>query len=118
MQRDPLLPATNTNPPTRQRRSKEGCRPNAAAPGRAASAAGAATQTPLQRYTIALDSGDPILVDPSLYGACLRLPLKSCKASGTQGLEFVLKGRDGAWLLRQHGNGRTSNFFMDLPRVA
>ncbi len=80
--------------------------------------AGSATQTPLQRYTITLDGGDPVLVDPTLYGACLRLPLLGCKEGGVQGVEFVFKGRDGAWLVRQQPHGSTSNFFMDLPRLA
>ncbi|GAB4816934.1 hypothetical protein N2152v2_003980 [Parachlorella kessleri] len=89
-----------------------------AASARGSRKEGAATQTPLQRYTVTLESGDPVLVDPCLYAVCLRLPLHSVQASGAQGLEFVLRGQGGTWMLRQQPQGRTSNFFMALPRVA
>lgn len=79
--------------------------------------AGSATQTPMQRHVITADGGAPVLVDPSLYGACIRLPLRGCKDCRVQGLEFVFKGRESAWLQRQQPGGRASNFFAELPRV-
>lgn len=74
----------------------------------------------MSRYRVTAEDGGPVFVDPTLFGACLRLPLRGCKEANTLGLEFVLKGggKDGAWLLRQQAHGRSSNFFHDLPRLA
>jgi hypothetical protein len=86
----------------------------------------------LPSYKIYDKNGQPVFVNPVLYGTSLRMPLKGLVENKSRGVAFVLKTGGGSggggsggggevsperWLSWQHGNGQTADFYVELPHA-
>lgn len=77
----------------------------------------------LSSYKTYDKNGQPVFVNPVLYGTSLRMPLKGLVENKSRGVAFVLKTGGGGevsperWLSWQHGNGQTADFYVELPHA-
>jgi hypothetical protein len=87
---------------------------------------GSSCSIALSSYRIYDKNGQPVFVNPVLYGTSLRMPLKGLVENKSRGVAFVLKTGGGGgggevsperWLSWQHGNGQTADFYVELPHA-
>lgn len=67
---------------------------------------------PMKTFRLVRKDGRQVLVNPVVKGICFRFPSAALEKARFQGLEFVLKTRDG-WLMKEGG----TNFYVNFPSL-